>query len=242
MDELAIHYYVQTAKGKGTWASSDRWPLDGPKSDFWFAGVNGTRTLTSEPPQESGASDLYTVDYSTGTGKKSHWAALASGHMYPDMKANDAKALTYTTEALASDLTVAGHPVLRLWISTAAPDLDVFTYLEEVDRSGRSRYVSQGILRASHRALGQAPFDKLGLPWHDYFESSVEPVPPEEPIELVFDLLPTAYRFSQGSRIRLALACADSDNFGTPVLYPAPSVRVFPGAARGSSIQLPLMP
>jgi hypothetical protein len=88
------------------------------------------------------------------------------------MKTNDAKALTYTTEPLASDLKVAG------------------TYLEEVDGSGKSRCITQGVLRASHRALGQAPFDNPGLPWHDHFESSLETIPADQPIELVFDLLP----------------------------------------------------
>ena len=47
---------------------------------------------------------------------------------------------------------------------------------------------------------------------------SLEPIPSLAPIELVFDLLPTAYEFSRGQRIRITIAFADKGNFDTPVL------------------------
>src|SRR5947208_3934155 len=36
----------------------------------------------------------------------------------------------------------------------------------DVEPSGRSSYVTEGVLRASHRRLGTAPYDNLDLPWH----------------------------------------------------------------------------
>jgi hypothetical protein len=41
---------------------------------------------------------------------------------------------------------------------------------------------------------------------------------------LTFDLLPTAYQFSKGRRIRMTIAFADADNFDSPVIDPAPKL------------------
>jgi uncharacterized protein len=58
---------------------------------------------------------------------------------------------------------------------------------------------------------------------------------------LVFDLLPTAYQFSRGSRIRVSIACADADNFDTPVITPAPNIRLLRDAAHASSVEFPII-
>jgi predicted acyl esterase len=115
-------------------------------------------------------------------------------------------------------------------------------YLEEVDRQGNSTYVSQGNLRASHRLLSPAPFNNFGLPWHNHFGSEVQPIPSGEPIELVFDLLPTAYRFQAGNRVRLTVAFADADSFHTPVLDPAPHVSLLRDATHASFVEMPVFP
>jgi hypothetical protein len=97
-------------------------------------------------------------------------------------------------------------------------------------------------LRASHRALDEAPFDNLGLPYHRSYREDVAPIPVDEPVELVFDLLPTAKRFCQGTRIRIAVTCADADNFDTPVLDPAPTMHLLRNAVHASFVELPLLP
>ncbi len=76
------------------------------------------------------------------------------------------------------------------------------------------------------------PYENLGLPCHSYFKTDQKPIPTGEPIELVFDLLPTAQQFSKGSRIRAAMACADADNFilvNPPALPGDSKSLTFPG-------------
>jgi putative CocE/NonD family hydrolase len=158
------------------------------------------------------------------------------------MRVNDEKGLTYTTLPLETDLRIAGHPIAHLWITTRAPDLDFFVYLEQVDRSGHSTYITEGILRASHRAQAEPPFDNLGLPYQRSYESDLEPIPAGEPVELVFDLLPTAYVFRAGTRIRVTITCADADNFETPIIDPAPEVSMLRAGATASYIELPIIP
>jgi putative CocE/NonD family hydrolase len=155
------------------------------------------------------------------------------------MQNNDRKGLTYTTAPLKNAIEVTGHPVIHLWITSSVDDGDFFAYLEEVDNSGVSRYISEGMLRASHRKLHPAPFNNLGLPYHRSFQEDIEKLP-SEPAELVFDLLPISKVFVAGNRIRITITCADKDNAYTPEVIPAPTVRLFRNASVSSYIKLPI--
>jgi len=250
MDEAPIHYYLQGMDKAQAWQSTDTWPLEeqrltryyfGPEEGGKKASVNNG-SLQLVPPTQSPAFDAYTVDYTTTSGKQPRWTGLAVPHKYPNMRANDAKSLTYTTPLLDAPVTVTGHPVAHVWLETNVPDLDLVLYLEEVDESGNSTYISQGSLRASHRALSQAPFNNLGLPWHSHFQSDLQPIPAGEPVELVFDLLPTAYRFQTGNRLRITVAFADADSFHTPQLDPAPLVSLLRDELHASYVELPVRP
>jgi putative CocE/NonD family hydrolase len=236
MREPPIHYYVPGAPQASAWRASAAWPPAGVAArQLYF----GDGSLAPESPAGE-AADVRGVDYSATTGTKSRWRAVNWAAEYPDMRANDAKGLSYTSAPLAADTEVVGHPVLRLWLGTEASDIDVFAYLEEVDGDGRSAYVTEGNLRASHRKLGPAPYDNLGLPWHPHGARDVEPMPAGQPAELAFALQPTARRFAKGNRIRLTVTFADADNYETPVLDPAPRVRVHRGAPHASFVELPL--
>jgi putative CocE/NonD family hydrolase len=248
MKEPPIHYYVMGVQRKKAWRTSNQWPLESHKSTRFYFNKGKTGSIdsvndgffTTETPTAHDAFDSYTLDYTTTTGKNSRWVAVDEVHDYPDMRSNDRKALTYTTSSLETEGEVTGHPVVHLWLTTDAPDLDVFVYLEEVDRGGKSSYITEGTLRASHRKLGRAPFNNLGLPFHSHYKSDLMPIPAEEPIELVFSLLPTSYRFPKGSRIRITVAFADADNFETPVLNPAPKIKLLRDMNHLSFVQLPI--
>jgi putative CocE/NonD family hydrolase len=250
MDEAPIHFYLQGVDKAQAWQSTDSWPLEGqrPTPYYFGPGVDGERasinsgSLLLSPPSQSLVHDAYTVDYTTTSGQQPRWTGLAQPHKYPNMRANDAKSLTYTTPPLEAPLNVIGHPVAHVWLTTGAPDLDLVVYLEEVDRKGNSTYISQGSLRASHRALGIAPFNNLGLPYHSHFQSAAQPILGGEPVELVFDLLPTAYHFQTGNRLRITVAFADADSFNTPQLDPAPLVSLLRDEVHASFVEIPVRP
>jgi uncharacterized protein len=232
------------------WQTASRWPLKQQKTDSFYFGKGKTVGIASvndgllkaKLPADSDALDAYTVDYTTTTGKKSRWVAVMEAHQYPDMSPNDKKSLTYTTSPLDADVEITGHPVMNLWLKTEAPDLDVFAYIEEVDQSGKSTYITEGGLRASHRKPGRAPFNNFSLPFHTHFKSDLMPIPARKPIELVFSLLPTSYAFPKGNRIRVTIAFADADNFETPAINPAPKLELLINANHPSFIQLPIVP
>jgi putative CocE/NonD family hydrolase len=249
MNEPSIYYYVMGASKNDVWRTSNQWPLANQKLPHFYFGEGKTGSiastndgfLRSEPPGQKDAADTYTVDYSTTSGKYSRWYAINWPRNYPDMRSNDKKGLTYTISPLETDLEITGHPVVHLWLTTDAPDLDAFVYLEEVDGSGKSTYVSEGDLRASHRKLTKAPYNNLGLPYHAHYKSDLEPIPTGEPVELVFSLLPTSYRFHKGSRMRITVAFADADNFETPVIDPPPKLQLLRDLNHPSFIQLPIV-
>jgi putative CocE/NonD family hydrolase len=253
MDEPAVTYFTMGAPKNEAWRAASRWPLpeESPRRYFFRSGPTGSIRSANDgllaavapPARDAEAGDAYVVDYTTSTGTATRWANGRGGDFdYPDMRANDAKALTYTTRPLDSALEVTGHPVVHVWVASTAADADVFAYLEEVDEKGFSQYLTEGVLRASHRKLATPPFAYLGLPYHRSFAEDVVPLAPGEPVELVFDLHPTSNVFDRGHRIRLALTSADQTSFETPETTPPPRLTVFRGGARASYVQLPVIP
>jgi putative CocE/NonD family hydrolase len=149
--------------------------------------------------------------------------------------------MSFATAPLEQDLEVTGHPVAHVWLSSSAADADVIARIDDVAPDGTARYVGvEGKLRASMRALGKAPYDNLGLPWHPGTAASRQPLTPGEPVELSFDLMPMSYLFKSGHRIRITLQFADAR--ATPRLDPAPQVTVLHRAGAASRIDLPVIP
>jgi uncharacterized protein len=249
MDEPPIHYFLQQGDKSQAWHSTDTWPLKGQQTTDYYFGPEGSGGKVStnngrldlQAPSDFRAFDAYTVDYTPTTGSSPLWSGLAMPHKYPNLQVHDSKALTYTSPALVKPVNIVGHPIVHVWLSTNAPDLDIFAYLEQVDGKGSSTYITEGELRASHRILITAPFDNFGLPWRDHFQSGLKPIPAGEPIELVFDLRPTAWLFPQGSATRVTIAFADAGNFDTPILSPAPQLQILREAGHASFVELPVV-
>jgi predicted acyl esterase len=109
-----------------------------------------------------------------------------------------------------------------------------------VGADGSSRYVTEGVLRASHRALGKPPLAYLGLPYHRSFERDVIALP-RHPVELVFDLHPISYLFAASRRIRLTITCADHDNALTPALRSPPTVQIHRDRQHPSYLVIPVV-
>ncbi len=240
-DDPAISYYTLGAPKGDEWRTTDHWPLqDEVPADFYFH--VGSGLLSERAPDQGDAFDSYEVDYTTTSGPGSRWVSGYGGPFhYGDMAENDEKALCYTSEPLVEGTEITGHPVVHLYARTAAPDFDLFVYLEEVDSAGKSTYVTEGCLRASHRITAQDSLERLGLPYHRGLSTDIEPVG-SSPIELAFDLHPISYVFSPGSRIRVAITGADCDNAATPELSPPPRIDILSGAHHLSRIRLPLIP
>lgn len=237
MQEDPVHYYVMGAPKDRAWRSARTWPLPQEKRTAYWFGDN--RSLGTDAPQAKGANDEFTVDYTAAIAPDPRWSLERK---FPELSANDAKGLSYTTPPLTAPLEVTGHPVVHLWLSSSAPDADLFVYLEEVDEKGSSRYVTEGMLRASNRATADPGYNLLGLPYHRGLKSDRADLPPGRPVELVIDLFPTSTLFQPGHRLRVTVTGADKANARTPEQNPPPRLTVWREEGRGSYVELPVIP
>jgi len=252
MSEAPICYYTMGEGKKSGWHSAWKWPLPEEKlTNYYFDGIKAGSvdsvndgSLSPALPVTTAGVDEYHVDYSTTTGTATRWTAgyNVMSPVYPTtLMFNDEKGLTYTTPPLAAEVEVTGHPVIHLWVTSSARDGDFFVYLEDISEASYSKYITEGNLRASHRAISTAPYRYLGLPYHRSYAEDIADLP-GQPVELVFDLLPTSYVFDAGHRIRVTITCADKDTALTPQLDPPPTVHLYRKAGHASYIVLPIIP
>jgi len=247
MEEAPIHYLTMGGEDTKDLHEAKQWPLpnEQPTKYYLDKGPSGSiksandGALSLNPPDNATVADEYTVDYSTSSGE---WTRMTdyTTSVSTNQQKNDEKGLTYTTPPLASDVEVTGHPVIHLWVTSSAKDGDFFVLLEDVDGQF-SRYVTNGQLRASHRALVDAPYDTQGVPYHRSYAADVIDLP-KEPVELVFDLQPTSYIIGAGHRIRVTITGANQNNSLTPKIDPPPTISVYRDADHPSHIVLPVIP
>ena len=195
--------------------------------------------LALKPPLNG--EDKYTVNPTCTTGKITRWTGGGPPE-YPEMTRKDQKGLTYTTPVLSRQVEIIGHPIVHLWLSSQADDVDLFVYLEEVEENGNSTYITEGCLRASNRKTIRPPYDNLGLPYLSGSEKDRTKLT-NQPVELTFDLLPTANYFEAGHRIRITITCADSDNYLSQYnKNKPPEIKIIRNEKYPSHILLPIMP
>jgi len=235
--EKRVHYYTM---GEEKWKAADTWPpASTPRA--YYLGCDGK--LVTEKPTSAEAADRYTVDDTHGTGTLSRWRCLILGKdvVYPDRKEQDGKLLCYTSDPLAEDVEVTGHPIVTLHVTSPARDGNVFAYLEDVDEAGGVHYLAEGMLRAIHRKLStETPPYKTFVPYRTFRRADAMELVPGEPAALTFDLLPISHLFRAGHRIRVAIAGADADHFARPP-GPPPTIQVHRSAVRASHIVLPIV-
>ena len=236
LDEAPIHYFAMHAE---EWRAAESWPP-----------VKGSRQFFTAPdqrlaksPSEKATPTAYQSDFSIGSGAQTRYERIAgidATAYYADWTEREGKLLSFTSEPLAAPLEIAGHPVVSLWLASSEPDAAVFVYLSEVEADGTARYITEGLLRAIHRVEASAPRNyRTTWPWRTFARKDAKPMPVGEPQLLRFALLPTAWRFAAGSRIRLSVAGGDGDHFvQTPHGRP-PLLTVMSGAEKATRLDLP---
>ena len=240
MDDAPVHYYVMGAPKEKAWRSAKAWPLPNERrTAYWFGPRRSLGTAAPKAALKDKGRDEMTVDYSAAVSPDPRWSLERK---FPELSAHDAKGLAYTTPPLAAPVEVTGHPVVHLWVSSSAPDADLFVYLEEVDGKGASRYVTEGMLRASDRATADPGYDTAGLPYHRGNRADRADLAPGQPVELVFDLYPTSTLFAAGHRIRVTVNGADKANAVTPRRNPPPRITLYREAGKPSYVELPVIP
>jgi putative CocE/NonD family hydrolase len=234
--EPAIRYFNL---GEEAFRETDVWPPAGTTRERHYLAANGM--LSTEPPPSGDGVDTYEVDFSVSTGKTNRWSTQMGGPVLEldDRGRMDKRMLTYTSEPLGEDLQITGTPTVSLTVTSNRDDGAFLVYLEDVDEAGRSRYITEGGLRAIHREMSANPYFDQTTPYHSYAEADSLPLVPGEPAELVFEMWPTSVLLKKGHRLRIAIAGADADMFDRVPAKGDVTMKVMRGS--GSWIELPVV-
>ena len=209
------------------WRDEPCWPLSGTRWTRWH--LDGAAGILGRQPATAG----------TAT-----WRS-------PDGQ------LDFLTPPADEQLEITGPAALRLWVSTDAPDVDVFVAVWQLDEGGRTVPAhgvlgqevphAWGCLRASHRTLDRAR-SLPHRPFHPHTE--LAPVPAGEPFVLDIEIWPTSIVLAPGHRLLVRLASVDAwsqpavrhdDPADRPSRFTG-TVTVHTGGDHDSSMLLPAIP
>ncbi|MCX5262591.1 CocE/NonD family hydrolase [Streptomyces sp. NBC_00199] len=215
--------------GVNQWREETEWPLSRAVDTHFHLRADGR--LTPEPPSTTEQPDEFTYDPMNPVPTTGGALAL-SDEFRPgplDQTAVEARedVLVFTTEPLTEDVEVTGRVRAVLFTATDGPSTDWVARLCDVDDSGVSRNVTDGIVRVRTSAPG-------------------------EPAEHVVDLWSTSIVFRAGHRIRLQVTSSNFPrwdrnlNTGEPeesaITARVARQQVFHDPDRPSRIVLPVVP
>jgi uncharacterized protein len=127
--------------------------------------------------------------------------------------------LTFTTPPMRAETEFTGPSALKLWISSATADADLFIVLRVFDPAGKEVLfqgaldpktpVGQGWLRASHRKRDKERSTPY-RPFHTHDEK--QPLTPGEVYELDVEIWPTCIVVPAGYRLALSIRGRDYEH------------------------------
>ncbi|MDI1447490.1 CocE/NonD family hydrolase [Polyangium sp. 6x1] len=185
--EAPVRIYVM---GANEWREYPSWPPPGVRTERHYLQPNGglspVRPAASPP-------DHYRYDPADPTPSVGG-PLLSEGSGPTDNRALEARrdVLTYTTLPLERSVEVIGPVSAELFVHSSLPHTDFFVRLCDVDPSGRSINICDGILRL---APGR-------------------PAPrPDGTLAITIELWPTAHRFRRNHRIRVQVSSGAHPRF-----------------------------
>ena len=254
-----VSYYMIGADPGTEWRFSDCWPLENESRTALF--LCAEKSGTSESINDGVLArvkeedetvlrykvrdDIVVFPRDDGSPGYNRAELFWDGDMEPSV---DRKGLTFTSAPLFPFFPneFAGCISVELWISCDQPDVDLIVYAEEVFADGRSHYIKDGVMRASHRTTGSNPaWEKLGAFWHTSMTEDVERCLAEgldKPTLLRFAIDPTCYHFQPGSRLRITVTCANSAAFQhTMYGETLPELTLYLGGEHASRVTVPFL-
>jgi hypothetical protein len=169
--------------GARRWVELADWPPPAEEQP-WYLGAAGKLQRT---PSVGGASDRYRYDPSDPTpgigGPSLNWSN--AGPKDQRRREDRADVLAYTSDALTADLTVIGSLSAQLHVRSTLEHTDFFVRLCDVSPKGRSRNLSDGIVRLRPGDVSKSADGSFSIR---------------------INMWPTANTFRRGHRVRLQVS------------------------------------
>ena len=240
---------LRTADGRldhgGGWHEARDWPVPGTAFVPWYLQPDGSLGLS--PAGEDAvvgyefdpSNPVPTIGGSVTSGEplmvagaydqKTHEGVFGARTPHGPLAERD-DVLVFRSPPLAQDLDVTGPVLIKLWISSDAPDTDFTAKLiDEHPPSadypgGYAMNVTDGILRCRYRKSWEQP----------------EMLAPGEVAEVTIEPMPTSNLFKAGHRIRLDISSSNFPRFDVNPNTGAPEGSAGPRRTARNSIHLSL--
>lgn len=245
MDEPPIAYY---AMGKEQWRHVYDWmPAETKYKSFLFSADN---KIVEKVKEKTEGCLNYAIDKNFGTSGGARWNSLTVKYRYNrriaygDWTKRTKNLLHFTSEPLTKNMELTGHATAEMYVSSNAKDVQLFVYVESVDKFGKVTHITEGQFRGLHRKESnkKSPVPVFA-PYHTFNKEDALEWMPNKVEKLHFELIPTSHLIKKGERIRISIAGADVDHFDEiddAACNPS-SMQIFCTHEFPSTIHLPLM-
>lgn len=164
----------------GKWKHADEWPLPETKWTPFYLHEKGRLWEREHFPNEG-----------SSTYSDSPWGR---------------ESVEFQTPQFVEETEIVGPMSLKLYASTTSDDALFFVSVRAVALDGTENILTRGWLRASHRSLDA----EKSTPWAPYHShEDVRPVEPGAIEQYDIPIVPTAYLFKPGMRLKVKIAGAD---------------------------------
>jgi predicted acyl esterase len=243
------------------YVSSD-YPLPEAAWQRYYFRADGTLSTTAPTTGEPGRSYASTPEgrqaYASGAGVADATfdqaePALDGAYSQGYGRADSSKGPDELSYSLSFNgpTALAGPLEADLWVSSTAPDTDLFVQLVDVDSQGNYQYLQRGMLRASFRAVDDARSDKIAAgslagqiyrPYHPFTNPS--PLTPAQAYKLQIEIFPLGHVFRAGHKLLVKIYSPPlMDELYSYDSGQAPAVNtILEDAGHPSSLLVPLLP
>jgi putative CocE/NonD family hydrolase len=194
----------------GTYQTASTWPPVGTRFTRFFlhpaSGVAAGMLSTSRPG--TAGSGSYVTDPAAGASMalNSYGTIAASPFVPLDQRAEELQGLTWRTAPSAAPQQITGPLQLHLAASSTATDTDWVARLSDVAPDGSETVITEGALRASHRALDPRR-STTGSPYH--LDRTPSALTPGQVYAFDVALIATAYRLAPQHSLQLRVTTDD---------------------------------
>ncbi len=244
--------------GEDEWVHLDSFPLENDGELTYYltkdaAQSDGTATALSETKPAKEDTFTYVYDPSDPKWAEGGECFLASSGGNIGGKYNAGKDLrgsnelspagyrddviSFVSDPMAQDTTLAGNLVANLFVSTDVEDT-AFTYtISEIDANGKAHNIRNGLLTLAYR--------------NDRYAPAVNDYKPGQIVEMEIESLPIVWTVSAGNRIRVDISSSNFPeftnhtntvgNWAEQTEYKIANQTIYVGGEHASSITLPTL-
>jgi putative CocE/NonD family hydrolase len=234
----------------GPYVAAKQWPPAGTRFTRYYLDDGGV--ISSKRPQNATPAS-YVTNPAAGLSMSlnSYGTIAISPYVPTDQRLEEEQGLTWRTAASKQPQRLAGPIQLHLVASSTADDTDFVARLCDVAPDGSETVITEGALRASHRAVDRRR-SSVGSPYH--VDRHLKPLTPGKLTTLDVAIIPTAYEIAPGHSLQLRVTTDDmptrlpgtlrfdaANPTQSPIVPLSPAVNtIMQGGANGSWLLLPV--